>query len=69
MNEFEKWKRQNCKNKGCPHEVSCNNCEHIWRAALEWAQNIDKKVTEEYTDSQYGAIKHSIAIDAELRGE
>ena len=36
MKQFEKWKRENCEAKGCPHEASCNGCESVWKAALEW---------------------------------
>ena len=36
MTEFDKWKSKNCNIKGCPHEASCNCCEEIWKAALEW---------------------------------
>ncbi len=68
MEQFKKWYNQtirpyihNPKDKELREEG--------WRAALEWAQDINKKITEEHTDSQYGAIKQSIAIDAELRGD
>ena len=36
MKAFEEWKSKNCENKGCPFEASCNGCEMLWRAALEW---------------------------------
>ena len=65
MKEFKKWW----------HKVSVDELNKSglatagWKAALEWAQSIDKTVTEEYQDSSYGAIKQSIAIDVELRGD
>ncbi|KKN47580.1 hypothetical protein LCGC14_0661480 [marine sediment metagenome] len=70
MEQFEKWFKKIMvprQNKG--ENIYKGDCEITWRAALKWAQNINKKTTEEYTDSQYGAIKQSIAIDVELRGD
>ena len=40
MEQFEKWKSKNCEAKNCPHEASCNGCENMWRAALEWAMTL-----------------------------
>ena len=50
MKEFEKWKSKNCDDKGCPHEASCNCCEHIWRAALGW---IHEYMVEQEPDTPY----------------
>ena len=76
MKQFEKWKNKNCDNKGCPHEASCNNCEHIWRAALEWSKEVIRKnylkehigVSEGTQYTNTGGLDSLSALKDELEG-
>ena len=64
MEQFEKWKSENCESKFCPHEASCNGCENMWRAALKWALQI--KITSD-SCVYLGMLRDRIR--EELRGE
>lgn len=60
MKQFEKWKKKNCDDNGCPHEASCNNCEHIWRAAVEWIDNLLEGGDVSWTEGVLSGIQKSI---------
>lgn len=60
MKEFENWKNQNCEDKSCPHEASCNGCETIWRAALEMVSRKLKNGEDYYSEGVLAGVEADI---------